>query len=245
MNFKKLMGMAFACLFSLGMSTVAFAAGETYKVTEKAEGENLVVTIDFVGADVAAGNYKFDYDTTLYSLVKVEKGSSNATMTINDTKAGMVKGNFFYVTGYDGKATDIVKITLKMLNGTYDKTKLGLSSFSLTDINSATLVDETTVKTAPSVDFTCAHNWGDGKVTKEATETAEGEKVYTCSICGETKKEAIPKKTSAKADEKKDSKSIKSPKTADSTISRGILTFMLVVSAGVTVVLRRRFRINN
>ena len=245
MNFKKLMGMAFACLFSLGMSTVAFAAGETYKVTEKAEGENLIVTIDFVGTDVAAGNYKFDYDTSLYSLVKAENGSSTSTMTINDTKAGMVKGNFFYTTGYDGGATDIVKITLKMLKGTYDKTKLGLSSFSLTDINSVTIADETTV-TTPGVEFTCNHNWGEGKVTKEATETAEGEKEYTCSICGETKKETIAKKTASKAAEKdKTKKAIKSPKTADSTFSRGLLSFMLVSSLGVIVVLRRRFRINN
>ena len=40
-----------------------------------------------------------------------------------------------------------------------------------------------------------AHKWDAGKVTKEATETAEGVKTYTCSVCGETKTETIPKKT--------------------------------------------------
>ena len=39
------------------------------------------------------------------------------------------------------------------------------------------------------------HTWDAGKVTKEATETAEGVKTYTCSVCGRTKTEAIPKKT--------------------------------------------------
>ena len=39
------------------------------------------------------------------------------------------------------------------------------------------------------------HKWDAGKVTKEPTETAEGVKTYTCSVCGETKTEAIPKKT--------------------------------------------------
>lgn len=39
------------------------------------------------------------------------------------------------------------------------------------------------------------HKWDAGKVTKEATETAEGVKTYTCSVCGKTKTEAIPKKT--------------------------------------------------
>ena len=39
------------------------------------------------------------------------------------------------------------------------------------------------------------HKWDGGKVTKEPTETAEGVKTYTCSVCGETKDEAIPKKS--------------------------------------------------
>ena len=38
------------------------------------------------------------------------------------------------------------------------------------------------------------HSWGSGKVTKEATCKEEGTKTYTCS-CGETKTEAIAKKT--------------------------------------------------
>ena len=38
------------------------------------------------------------------------------------------------------------------------------------------------------------HKWDGGKVTKEVTETAEGVKTYTCSICGKTKTEVIPKK---------------------------------------------------
>ena len=35
------------------------------------------------------------------------------------------------------------------------------------------------------------HSWDKGKVTKEATCKEKGEKTYTCSICGDTKKEAI------------------------------------------------------
>ena len=37
------------------------------------------------------------------------------------------------------------------------------------------------------------HKWDAGKVTKKATTTAFGEKVYTCSVCGETKTEKIKK----------------------------------------------------
>ncbi|MGM9554603.1 MAG: S-layer homology domain-containing protein, partial [Faecousia sp.] len=36
------------------------------------------------------------------------------------------------------------------------------------------------------------HTWDEGKVTKEPTCTEEGEIVYTCERCGETKTEALP-----------------------------------------------------
>ena len=36
------------------------------------------------------------------------------------------------------------------------------------------------------------HTWDDGEVTKEATCVSTGEKLYTCTVCGETKTEEIP-----------------------------------------------------
>ena len=36
------------------------------------------------------------------------------------------------------------------------------------------------------------HTWDNGVITKEATETEEGVKIYTCKTCGETKTEPIP-----------------------------------------------------
>jgi hypothetical protein len=41
------------------------------------------------------------------------------------------------------------------------------------------------------------HDWSEWKVTKEATETAEGEKTRTCSRCNLVEKETIPKVTPA------------------------------------------------
>ena len=38
------------------------------------------------------------------------------------------------------------------------------------------------------------HIWDSGEVTKEATEEAEGEKIVTCTVCGETETRVIPKK---------------------------------------------------
>ena len=36
------------------------------------------------------------------------------------------------------------------------------------------------------------HSWDNGKVTKEATCTEDGEKTYTCTVCNTTKTEVIP-----------------------------------------------------
>lgn len=51
------------------------------------------------------------------------------------------------------------------------------------------------------------HVWDDGKITVEPTYTKEGEKLYTCEVCGETKTETVPvnaheHSTVTKSDEK-------------------------------------------
>ncbi|MBO4870127.1 MAG: hypothetical protein J5585_10495, partial [Clostridia bacterium] len=40
---------------------------------------------------------------------------------------------------------------------------------------------------------TAAHEWNGGEITTAATTTAEGVKTFTCTVCGETMTEAIPK----------------------------------------------------
>lgn len=40
---------------------------------------------------------------------------------------------------------------------------------------------------------TIKHSWNKGKVTKEATCTQKGEKLFTCKVCGETKTESVKK----------------------------------------------------
>ena len=58
------------------------------------------------------------------------------------------------------------------------------------------------------------HKWDAGKVTKEATETVEGVKTYTCSVCGNTKTEAIPKKEAATPQPPKKGDVVKDDKTS-------------------------------
>ena len=44
------------------------------------------------------------------------------------------------------------------------------------------------------------HTWDDGVVSKKPTYTEEGLRVYTCTVCGTTRDEAIPKLPSIPGD---------------------------------------------
>ena len=59
-----------------------------------------------------------------------------------------------------------------------------------------------------------AHKWDAGKVTKEPTLAAEGVKTYTCSVCGKTKTEAIPKKEATTQEPPKKGDVVKDDKTS-------------------------------
>ena len=63
------------------------------------------------------------------------------------------------------------------------------------------------------------HTWDAGKVTKEPTETAEGEKTYTCTACGGTKTETIPKKEAAVPQPPKDDTVTPQPPKQDTVTS--------------------------
>ena len=46
---------------------------------------------------------------------------------------------------------------------------------------------------APAAIKATGHKWDAGKVTTQPTETAEGVKTFTCTVCGQTRTESIPK----------------------------------------------------
>ena len=60
------------------------------------------------------------------------------------------------------------------------------------------------------------HAWDDGKITKEATETAEGTKTYSCKVCGVTRTETIPKKDTVTTQQPTEGSTVsQSPKNGD------------------------------
>lgn len=189
MNGKKVLSVAVAaaCLMSVCSATAipGFAtAGEdpNYKLTDKVDGENVIVTLEFTGEDkVAAGNYTINYDTEVFELVSAVKGSSESTMTVNKNTAGQVRGNFYYVDGYEQGGTDVVVVTLKMLNGSFTEDDITLTKFSLSNIDSQKLADETTQEAEVTVD--CGHT-GTHKDTTPGTCSTSGKEDTVCDVCG-------------------------------------------------------------
>ena len=82
----------------------------------------------------------------------------------------------------------------------------------------------------------CDHVWDAGKVTKKATEKAEGEKTYTCTICGETKTEVIPKKPAApkKGDIVRDDKGVAKVEVTD--VAKKEVTYKAIMDTKVKTV---------
>ena len=99
-------------------------------------------------------------------------------------------------------------------------------------------------KTIPAT----GHSWDEGKITKEATTEAEGEKTYTCTGCGATKTEAIAKLDPIPAEAAKPAAGAKpaaksaTPKTGDE--SNAVLWLVISVSAcacgAVTLLAKRK-----
>lgn len=92
---------------------------------------------------------------------------------------------------------------------------------------------------------TTEHSWDEGKVTKEATTDAAGEKTYTCTVegCGATKTEEIPALGTTPAgngnsstDNKTTTGTGTKPKTGDETNIVLWVVMMTVCAAGAVVV---------
>lgn len=79
-------------------------------------------------------------------------------------------------------ASDIIEVS----GGTITAVKDGKTQLKANILGQEVSVDV-------DVEATCAHQWDDGVVTKQATCTSAGVKTYTCGICGETREENIEK----------------------------------------------------
>ena len=155
-------------------------------------------------ADIKAAREAYEKLTDEQKALVPEKAKK--TLEEKEAKLADLKGTNIKsakVTGitsktYTGKAVTqniTVKIgTTTLKQGTDYKVeyknnvKVGTATMTITGIGK---YGGTLTKTFKITE--CTHKWDEGKVTKEATTTAEGVMTYTCTICKATKTEKIPK----------------------------------------------------
>ncbi|MCC8029726.1 MAG: hypothetical protein LIO75_08045, partial [Lachnospiraceae bacterium] len=168
---------AYISLVSTADSTEA-ASGDTFTVTVTLE-ENT----GFV-AFLAA----LDYDSDLLTLTGFSYADtfSGWAATADEMLAGAKMA--WSTSDSDTTLTgELATMTFTVNDGVYNETaEVGLDmsdSYSCFDNDFTELEIR---QTKAEISIVCSHEWDDGVVTKEATDTEAGEMTYTCQVCGET-----------------------------------------------------------
>ena len=188
-------------LFSMSASVFAIAA-DAPKITgsevKGAPGDTVTVSFSISGNTGFLGmQSEFVYDSNVLTLKSV-----NYTKLFGngfaDTKSENISDNpySFNIDGMDASDANGQLVVLdyeiikKAADGTYDVT-MNISKFINGDAEKIA-VDSAVAKITVEAPSTAhEHKWDEGKVTKEPTCGAEGEKTYECE-CGEKKIEKIP-----------------------------------------------------
>ena len=174
-----------------GTATITAAAmdGSGAKSTCKVTVSNTA----YVCTDPAQLESPHNYDNSCTDVWSYRLDGASSLNVTFDAQTELEDG-FDYLYIIDGSGKEVGKYTGKELAGktiqvTGDTVQIRMAS---DDAGNAWGFKVTSV-TAGSK--TCQHVWDNGKVTKEPTETETGVKTFTCTRCGETKTETIPKLT--------------------------------------------------
>ena len=174
-----------------GTATITAAAmdGSGVKSTCKVTVSNTA----YVCTDPAQLESPHNYDNSCTDVWSYRLDGASSLNVTFDARTEMEDG-FDYLYILDGSGKEVGKYTGKELAGKTvsvpgDTVQIRMTS---DDAGNAWGFKVTSV-TAGSE--TCQHVWDNGKVTKEPTETEDGVKTFTCTRCGETKTETIPKLT--------------------------------------------------
>ena len=174
-----------------GTATITAAAmdGSGVKSTCKVTVSNTA----YVCTDPAQLESPHNYDNSCTDVWSYRLDGASSLNVTFDARTEMEDG-FDYLYILDGSGKEVGKYTGKELAGKTvsvpgDTVQIRMASDKG---NNAWGFKVTSVKAGSE---TCQHIWDNGKVTKEPTETETGIKTYTCTLCGETKTETIPKLT--------------------------------------------------
>ena len=174
-----------------GTATITAAAmdGSGVKSTCKVTVSNTA----YVCTDPAQLESPHNYDNSCTDVWSYRLDGASSLNVTFDARTEMEDG-FDYLYILDGSGKEVGKYTGKELAGKTvsvpgDTVQIRMAS---DDAGNAWGFKVTSVKAGSE---TCQHVWDNGKVTKEPTETETGVKTFTCTRCGETKTETIPKLT--------------------------------------------------
>lgn len=249
---KKVVSVVLVALMVLGLSVTAFAADGKITVapdkTEAKAGDTVVLTVKGEGFnDVGSLAISVAVDD------KLELANAGEWLLTGGYVTAPLdeQGNAVFAAEKDFSInTDLYKLSVKVKDGTAAGTYAVKVTLTLDNATS----EFTANITVPSTDAphehkygewkkvddknheaVCecgdkkveAHTWDAGKVTKEATTEAEGEKTFTCTACNATMTQVIPKKTS--------------PVTGDNAVAVVFLsTLALVAACGIVVASKKR-----
>ena len=180
-----------AILIVTSLATVAFAAGSASVYgNSKTVSAGDKVTISFSlsePATFAVYEMQISYDSTVLTLDSIDKGAASDgyfDSNVANGKVAFASSEDITVSGTLFSATFTVSENAQP--GTYP---VNLSIGYIADEN----LEYLTVSAAGgTVIIECSHVWDNGVQTKAPDCTEEGEIVYTCTKCGETKTEVVP-----------------------------------------------------
>ena len=193
-----------ALVLSLGTTAFAHEVSQTMNTTEVTAGEDVVVTLTLDETLEAVTSFQVNlyYNAELFTLQSSENGNAHANMTITDAAKTDAKGTYYAVSVIDPSSTGIVVnagTVYTLVFAAKEDATPARGVFALTvEVWDASFgsdpmdVDVSADVTVSIVPGACEHVWDDGVVTKEPDCVNEGVKTYTCTVCGETKTEAIP-----------------------------------------------------
>ena len=174
-----------------GTATITAAAmdGSGVKSTCKVTVSNTA----YVCTDPAQLESPHNYDNSCTDVWSYKLNGASSLNVTFDARTEMEDG-FDYLYILDGSGKEVGKYTGKELAGKTvsvpgDTVQIRMASDKGNNAWGFKVISVTAGSEA------CQHVWDNGKVTKEPTETETGIKTYTCTRCGETKTETIPKLT--------------------------------------------------
>lgn len=184
---KKLIALLFVvAMLSVLVVMPALAATETPTIvisnTTGASGETATVEVAIKNnPGIVSGKVELVYDETALKLVEM------TAVNFKEVNAATGMANYYGATALKG---DVVLFT-----ATFKVLAEGENIVSAVVSGMRNLNDELIEAEVEDgcIDDACVHVWGSYKVTRKATCSRAGEKVRTCTKCGETMKKSIAK----------------------------------------------------